>query len=186
MTHRMLALPLAAVAAISLSACSSQNSGSPVAGSSTSSAPTSSSSTSSGDPLASADPCSLITQSDESSSQLQPGKAITAAGGRGCRWDRPDDGATIDGYTIQIDIYNNAGIDQLNTAGGGPVTDYSVGKYQGKTFEDTPLSYCVISLGTTSTSRIDIAVNSSQGMAKSCSLVKEVAPIVVSHFPAGS
>ncbi|HJP80617.1 MAG TPA: DUF3558 family protein [Pseudonocardiaceae bacterium] len=191
MTHRKLALvlPLMAVAAIGLNACSSQNSGNPVAGgSTTTSAPTTSASsdpTSSADPLASVDPCSLITQTDESNSQLQPGQTVPAAGGRGCRWNRPDDGATLDGYTIQIVIYPTAGIDQLNTQG-GTVTDTSVGKYKGKLFQDTPTSYCDISLATSSSSRIDMAVNSSQGMAKSCSLVQEVAPVVVGHFPAGS
>lgn len=181
----MLVLPLIAVAAIGLSACSSQSPGNAVADSSTP-APTTSGSQSAGtDPLASVDPCSLITQSDESSSQLQPGESIPAAGGRGCRWNRPDDGAQLDGYAVQIVIYNSTGVGQLNTAG-GTVLDYSVDKYHGKLFQDTPTSYCIVSLPTTSTSRIDMSVNSAQGMDKSCSLVKEVAPVVVSHFPAGS
>jgi bifunctional ADP-heptose synthase (sugar kinase/adenylyltransferase) len=38
----------------------------------------------------------------------------------------------------------------------------------------------------TSTSRIEIALNSAQGMAKSCSLANEAAPVIVSHFPAGT
>lgn len=182
----MLALPLIAVAAIGLSACSAQNSGNPVASGTTSSTTTSSSDpTANTNPLASVDPCSLITKTDETNSQLHPGYTINAPGGRGCRWDRPDNGATIDGYTIQIVIYNTAGIAQLNTQG-GTVSDTSLSKYTGKLFQDTLTSNCDISLATTSTSRIDIAVNSSQGMTKSCSLVQEVAPVVVSHFPAGS
>lgn len=178
--HRLLALPLIVATIVGLSACSSHNAGTPVADS-----PLPTSSTPQADLLADVDPCSLITQSDESSSQLNPGYTIPAAGGRGCRWDRPDDGATIDGYTIQIVIYNTAGIDQLNTEG-GTVTDYSIDKYQGKVFQDTPTSNCFVSLATTSTSRIDMAVNSGQGMTKSCSLAQEVAPVVVSHFPTGS
>lgn len=182
----MLALPLIAVAAIGLSACSAQNSGNPIAGgTTTSSTTTSSSDPASANPLASVDPCSLITQTDETNSQLHPGYKIIAPGGRGCRWDRPDDGANLDGYAVQIVIYDTAGIAQLNTQG-GTVSDTSLSKYTGKLFQDTPTSYCDISLATTSSSRIDIAVNSSQGMTKSCSLVQEVAPVVVSHFPAGS
>ncbi|HEY4453933.1 MAG TPA: DUF3558 family protein [Pseudonocardiaceae bacterium] len=181
----MLALPLIVVAAIGLSACSSSNTGNPVADSSTPPTTGGSSQTASANPLASVDPCSLISQSDESASQLQAGESIPAAGGRGCRWNRPDDGAQLDGYAVQIVIYNSAGVDQLKTAG-GTVTDYGVGKYHGKLFQDTPTSYCIVSLGTTSTSRIDMSVNSAQGMDKSCSLAEEVAPVVVSHFPAGS
>lgn len=181
----MLGLPLIAVAAIGLSACSSTNTGNPVADSSTTPPATSSSQTPSTDPLASVDPCSLISQSDESSSGLQPGESIPAAGGRGCRWNRPDDGAQSDGYAVQIVIYNSTSVDQLVTTG-GTVTNYSVDKYHGKLFQDTPTSYCIVSLATTSTSRIDMSVNSAQGMDKSCSLVKEVAPVVVSHFPAAS
>jgi hypothetical protein len=182
----MLALPFIAAAIVGVSACSSQNPGSPVANdSSTSSTPTSSGQAGDASPLASVDPCSLITQAEVTNSQLQPGTTIPAPGGRACRWERPDDGATIDGYVLQIVIYDKAGIDQLRTAG-GTVTDTSVGKYQGKLFQDTPLSFCIVSLGTSTDSRIDVEVNSRVGMQQSCTVVNQVAPAVVSHFPAGS
>ena len=45
---------------------------------------------------------------------------------------------------------------------------------------------CIVSLGTSGTSRIDIYVNSSLGLATGCTLVKGVAPAIVSHFPGGS
>ena len=185
----MLALTLVAAAAvIGLSACSSPSPGSAVGDSSTSSAPTTtagstSGSGGSGSPLASVDPCTLIAQADVTSSGLEAGKTVQAPGGRECRWERPDDGATIDGYVLQIAIYDTAGIDQLNTDGGS-VSDYPVGKYQGKLFQDSSLNNCVVSVGTSSTSRVDIYVNSSVSLAQGCSLVKEVAPKVVANFPA--
>jgi hypothetical protein len=190
-THRMLVLSLVTAAAvIGLSACSSQSPGSAVGDSSTSSAPTTTAGSTSGSggggsPLASVDPCTLIAQSEVANNGLQPGQTVQAPGGRECRWERPDDGATIDGYLIQIAIYDTAGIDKLNTAG-GTVTDYTVGKYQGKLFQDTPLNACIISLPTSNTSRVDIDVISRLGIAKGCDLVKEVAPHVTPQFPAGS
>jgi hypothetical protein len=184
-THRKLALPLVAAAIIGLGACSSQNPGAPVANSSTGSDPTSGSSTSQTDPLASTDPCTLVTPSQVTGNDLEPPKPANAPGGRACRWTRPDDGATTDGYELQIVVYNTAGIDQLKTAG-GTVTDTSVGKYHGKLFRDTPLDICAVSLATTDSSRIDIQANSNLGMDESCKLAQQLAPAVVANFPAGS
>src|SRR5437879_2052229 len=179
----MLALPLVAAAIVGLSACSSQSPGDPVASNTTSAAPTSGGSTSSGTSLASVDPCSLLTQAQVTNNGLMAGQTVNAAGGRACRWVRPDNGSSVDGYNIQIVIYNQAGLDQLNTTG-GQVSDYPVGKYQGKLFQDSSLNNCGVSVGTTSTSRVDIYVNSSVSLAQGCSLVKEVAPKIVANFPA--
>jgi hypothetical protein len=181
----MLVLPMIAAAIVGLCACSSQNPGNPVASNTTSAQPTSGGSTSSGTSLASVDPCSLITQTQVTSNGLMAGQSVNAPGGRACRWVAPDSGSTINGYDLQVVIYDQAGLDKLNTTG-DTVSDYTVGKYQGKLLQDTSLSNCIVSLGTTSTSRIDIYVNSSSGMDQSCQLVKEVAPKVVANFPAGS
>ena len=184
MTHRLLALPLLAAAIVGLSACTSQNSGTPSATNTTSPAPTSSGGTTSGQvSLASVDPCSLITPAQLSNNQLQPGQSVAAAGGRGCRWHRPDDGATLDGYNIQIVIYDQMGLDQFQ-APDGPVSSYPVANYQGKLYEDQPNNTCVVSIGTTKTSRVDIDVNSNVSFDQGCKLVKEVAPKVVANFPA--
>ncbi|HEV3358677.1 MAG TPA: DUF3558 family protein [Pseudonocardiaceae bacterium] len=170
MPHRVFVLPLILATAIGLSACSSPTS---IPGKVTPKA----------NPLASVDPCTLIAQADVTSSGLEAGQTVDAPGARECRWHRPDDGATIDGYVIQIAIYDTAGIDQLNTDG-GTATDYSVGRYQGKLFQDTPLNACIASLPTSATSRVDIDVISTQGPAKACELVQEAAPHVVPRFPA--
>lgn len=181
----MLALPLMAVATLGLSACSSQNPGNAQATGSTSSAsqPTSST-TSGGTSLASVDPCSLITQTQVTNNGLQPGQTVNAPGGRACRWHRPDDSTTVvDGYNIQVVIYDHAGIDQFNTSG-GTVSDYSVGKYQGKLFQWDANNSCFISVPTSSSSRVDISVVAGLGIDQGCKLVKQVAPKVVSNFPA--
>ncbi len=183
MTHRTLALPLLVAAIVGLSACSSQRPGSPTAAaSSTTGSP---SSRAGADPLASVDPCSLITSAELASNGLQPGKIVNAPGARACSWNRPDDGATIDGYLIQIAIYDTAGLDQLNTSV-GTASDYSVGKYQGKLLRYKAGLTCTVALGITSTSRIDIDVITSTSVDQSCTLVERVAPAVVSHFPAGA
>jgi hypothetical protein len=182
----MLALPLIAAAAIGLSACSSQNPGNAVGDSSTTSAPTTTSSSAGGaSTLASVDPCSLVTQDVISKSGLQAPTPANASGGRACRWNHPDDGATVDGYQVQIVIYDTAGMDQLNTSG-GTVADYSTGKYQGKIYQETALNACLIALPTGSSSRIDLDVVSSLGIDQGCKLVKQLTPLVVANFPAGS
>ncbi len=86
---------------------------------------------------------------------------------------------------IQTAIYDTAGLDQLNTSV-GTVSDYSVGKYQGKLLRYNVGQTCTVALAITSTSRIDIDVVSSASLDQSCILVKDVAPAVVSHFPAGA
>jgi hypothetical protein len=182
----MLALPLIAAAIVGLSACSSQNPGSPQANGSASSAsqPTSSSSTSGASPLASVDPCTLITQTQVTNNGLLPGKSVNAPGGRACRWVRSDSGtATVDGYDIQVVIYDTTGIDQLNTVG-GTVSDISVGKYQSKLFQDNSDNDCLVSVPTAGSSRVDIGVVSSLGITQGCKLVQQVAPKVVANFPA--
>lgn len=183
----MVALPMIAVAIIGLSACSSQQPGGPMATTSTTSAPTS---TTTGDgtnasPLASVDPCSLITQSEIASNGYQPGQTATAPDGRACRWEKPDNGATVDGYVLEIIIYDKLGLDQLNTSG-GTVSDYSVGDRHGKLYQATSLNTCDVALSTSSSSRIDINVNSRLGIATGCTLAKQIAPAVVSHLPSGS
>lgn len=185
MTHRMLTLPLIAVAVIGLSACSSQNPGNPAASSSTPATATTGGATSTADPLASVDPCTLVTQHMLTTNQWQPGQSVTAPGGRACRWERPDDGTTIDGYVFQLAIYNNSSVDQLETSG-GTTSDYSVGKYQGKLFQDNSANTCTVSLATSNTSRVDVDIISRLGIDQGCKLVKQVAPLVVSNFPAGS
>jgi hypothetical protein len=184
-TYRMLALPMVAVAIVGLSACSSQQPGNATASTSTTSAPTSASTGgTSASPLASVDPCSLITQSEISSNGYQPGQTANAPDGRACRWERPDDGATVNGYVLEIIIYDGLGLSQLNTSG-GTVTDFSVANYQGKLYQATKLNTCDAALPTSSTSRIDINVNSRLGIDTGCTLAKQIAPAVVSHLPAG-
>ena len=184
MTHRLLALPFVAVAIVGLSACASQSSGTPSATSTTSSAPTSSGGSTSGPTsLASVDPCSLLTQAQLANNGVPPGESVPAAGGRACRWHRPDDGATIDGYDIQVVIYNDAGLDQLHT-GGGPVSNYPVGQYQGELYQNRADNICIVSVATSKTSRADISVNSNVSFDQGCTLVKDVAPKVVANFPA--
>lgn len=184
MTHRILALPLLLAAAIvGLSACSSQNPGTPSPSTSASSGTTTGGSASVGKALDSVDPCSLITQQEITKNGWQQPTTVNAPGGRACRWERPDDGTTIDGYAAQVVIYDDAGLDQLNTAG-GTVSNYPVGDYQGKLFQEA--DNCMVSVGTSSTSRVDIYVNSRLGIEQGCKLVKQVAPLVVAQFPAGS
>jgi hypothetical protein len=173
--HRVFLLPLVVATAVGLAACSSPNLGTPNQSPTNDATPAPS-------PLASVDPCTLITQRMITSNQLEPGKTVNAPGGRACRWERPDDGAAIDGYVLQIVIYDKTGIDQLNTVG-GTMADYAVDTYQGKLFQDTPLNACVVSLGTSANSRVDLTIVSRLGIEQGCALVKEVAPLAAANFP---
>ncbi len=40
---------------------------------------------------------------------VEAGQTVNAPGARECRWERPDDGTTIDGYVMQIAIYDKPG-----------------------------------------------------------------------------
>lgn len=189
MTRRVVKRPtpviaVAVLAALVTSGCSTTG-GSPTAAPTTTAQDTSAGSPTSnaaGDPLAAVDPCTLLDPAIVSENQLQPGQSGNQSGSRFCRWDKNADASTS-GYTIGINIYDHAGLDQLNTTEFA-VTDYAVGKHQGRMAKDTSGGTCLVSIGVTTTSRVDVVADDGGAqVAKACTVATLVAPSVEQKLP---
>lgn len=187
--NRHLSVAALVIVALGLGACSSSTSGSPgpeTAATTTqlgSSGPATS--TENGDPLASTDPCSLLDASVISQNQLSQGKSGTGPGNRNCRWNSAP-GASGAGYVIAISIYDHAGLDQLSTTGYSVEND-SIGQHQGRISKGTSSGTCIVSLGVSSTSRVDVFADDSGGnLAASCAIATQAAPSVEQKLPAGT
>ncbi|HEX3649374.1 MAG TPA: DUF3558 family protein, partial [Pseudonocardiaceae bacterium] len=136
------------------------------------------------DPLASVDPCSLLDPAVISQNQLQHDTSGNGPGDRYCSWQTA---VTSDaGYSIAINIYDHAGLNQLNTVD-FTVTNHPVGQHQGRMSKQTGGSACSVSVGVTSTSRVDVVgVDDSGQQDRSCVEATTVAPSVEQRLPTGT
>jgi hypothetical protein len=128
------------------------------------------------------DPCSLLSPAVISQNRLQQVKSGIGPGTRYCRWDT---GAITSGvgYDIDIDVYDHAGLDQLSTAG-FTVTNYPVGRHQGRMSKDTAGHGCLVSIGVTVMSRVDVVgIDSSGQLDRACVVATVVAPSVEQKLP---
>ena len=185
-THPRPVVALAIVVAITMGGCTNNTPGTASGTTPTSTAhdPTTSPSNANpaADPLANTNPCALIDPTIVSQNQLQPGKTGTNLGARFCRWNKNAD-SSGPGYIIGINIYDHAGLDQLNTAD-FTVTNYPLGKHQGRLSKDPAGGTCNVSIAVTSTSRVDIVGVDGEGrQAQSCTVATLVAPSVEQKLP---
>jgi hypothetical protein len=134
------------------------------------------------DPLSRVDPCALLDPAVIQQNQLQSDKSGTGPGSRYCQWDT---GASGVGYNVAINIYDHAGIDQLPTTG-FVVTNDPVGNHSGRLSKATAGGACSVSIGVTSTSRVDVVgVDYSGQLDRACVVATTVAPSVAQKLPAG-
>jgi Protein of unknown function (DUF3558) len=180
--HPTPVIALAILATLAMSGCTQSTPGAANTTSRTTKPSTRPSSMTTADPLASVNPCSLLDPAVVSQNQLQPDKSGTGPGTRYCRWDT---GATASGvgYNIAINIYDGAGLDQLSTIG-FTVTNDPVGQHSGRMSKDTVGGTCAVSIGVTSTSRVDVvAVDSGGQLDRACVVATAVAPSVERKLP---
>lgn len=193
MNRNMFVLSALGIAAVVVSACSSNTAGSPAPATSAPIAPPASNTQSAGapsssaanDPLAATDPCTLLDASVISQNQLSSGKSATGPGVRECRWDKSADSSSA-GYLVTIGIYDHAGLDDLSTAG-FIVSNNPVGSHQGRLSKDTAGHTCDVSLGISKTSRVDIGgVDGAGNLDAACVVATQIAPLVEQKLPAGT
>jgi hypothetical protein len=173
-----------AVAALALAGCTQNVPGSQTTGSSGSGGqPTSASSPSGGAPggksLASVDPCTLLTSGEVAQLGLPAGQKENLGGARGCTWNVPSG----NGYSLGVGIRDAQGIKDLVTEG-GRLSKISVGKHDARRLEEqgkTPGS-CMITLGVTSSSRVDVQVNADT-TTQACQIADNVVTNVEPKLP---
>jgi len=176
--HPTPAIASAILAALITSGCTTATAGTP----NTTTSSTTPTSDTTKDPLARVDPCSLLDQAVITANHLQPDTSGIGPGTRYCRWDT---GASGVGYSLAINIYDQAGLDQLSTAG-FTVTNYPIGSHQGRTSKDTVGHTCLVSIGVTSTSRVDVVgVDYGGQLDRACVVATTVAPAVEQKLPGG-
>ena len=182
MNHPTPLIALVVLAGLAVGGCTSTTPG--AAGGTTRSAQVTSSA-SAADPLARVDPCSLLGPVVISQNQLQPNKSGIGPGDRYCRWDT---GSAVNGvgYNIAVNIYDQAGLDQLSTAG-FIVTNYPVGHHPGRMSKDTAGGGCSVSIGITNTSRVDVVgIDYGGQQDRACAVATTVAPSVEKMLPSGN
>jgi hypothetical protein len=182
----MIVVPLAVV----VSGCSSSTNGSPGPTSSATSAPSTSRTvaptTASDGALASIDPCSLLDPAIVAQSGMHLTGYETSLGARSCSWDQDATATNNGGFSIAINIYDHAGLDQLSTVG-FTITNFPVGRHQGRLNQTTANgNLCAVSIGVTATSRVDVQGVAGDGrQAVSCQLAETAAPSVEQKLPVG-
>jgi hypothetical protein len=129
------------------------------------------------------DPCSLLDPAVVARNGMHNAGAETSLGARSCSWDRNAD-ATGGGFSIAINIYDQAGLDQLNTIN-FTVTNYPIGRHQGRLNKETAGDTCSVSIGVTAMSRVDIVgvPPPGQGPSVGCQLAELAAPSIEQKLP---
>jgi hypothetical protein len=186
--RRTLLLPVFAAAALGLVACNgggtSGNTGS--ANTTTAgSAPSSNGSTdSTSGPLASVNPCSLLTASEKSQAGLSKENKVTESkivesqfGERGCSWDKTGQ------YTIAFYLYGKSGGLQDVPASAGQLTKQQIGNHDG--MQVVNQYGCGILIGVTPHTRVDVDVTTaSDDSTQECSIANNYAKIIEPQLPA--
>lgn len=182
-TRVAAAVALGAVALVG-TACSTSEGGqaSPQTGS-TQQATTAESShpSSNGTPLAAIQPCSLLTADDLSKYGTFPeGSPDNVDYTRGCKFQKDRESPTDAGRVVSVDIREKQGIGDINGMGKG--VDHT--EANGRKLAQVPgEGLCMIAIGVTESSRVDINVTATEGTNKSCNIADEIAVQVESKLP---
>jgi hypothetical protein len=109
--------------------------------------------------------------------------AGTKLGARFCAWQHPV-AAGGDDYSISVNIYDKAGLDQLSTTA-YVVSNFPIGHHQGRLSRGTTINACLVSIGITVTSRVDVVgiPPGGKGTDVSCQLAELAAPSVEQRLP---
>jgi hypothetical protein len=177
---RAAALPfLIGLAALSVSGCSTSQSGTASPVSSDNAPPSASSSGSAtGQPsVAAIDPCGILTAADLAQfGSFNPGKPQTPSGARSCAWDGRIVNASDPAFAVRIDVRDTAGIND------GPAGDSAEVNGRPAVQSSLPAAGdCAIRLKMTDKSRVDVDVT---GLVdKACDVASKLAYIVEPRLP---
>jgi hypothetical protein len=176
-SRRSLVLPLLAGLALALgvAGCSGGNPGTPVPtnGVADGGGTTSKPATASSSPLASLDPCSLMSTSQAQQLHLQSLGSRTVAGAPECRWQ------IVGGYEISYGVQDHAGLSDLNPDA-GTTTSVTIGSHDARQVE-SPIS-CTVRIAVSTSSSVDTVVSAAH--QQDCSLAQQYATLVEPKLPA--
>ncbi|ANZ41812.1 hypothetical protein BBK82_43630 [Lentzea guizhouensis] len=181
MTSRTILTAVAAAGLLFIAACGETTGGdarpatdSSEATSSTSTAPTTSSGAGTGS-LEDVDPCSLLATEDAADlGATKPPKREMVGSADSCAW-KPGNA------NLSVGVRTNLGLAQAQP-NGGQITDITVGDRPAKQISGTTTGGCVVVLGVTSSSRVDVTVIPAPN-SDGCPMALKVAGLVESKLP---
>jgi hypothetical protein len=140
--------------------------------------------TSSGPALASIQPCNLLSSDIVNQDQLGTPTPGNEGGARGCSWQNTT-ANNGDGYAVGVDIRDSQGIKDINSAG-YTVTSNNIGSHPGRQLQSTQSGTCIVVIGVTSSSRVDMVINAGTDPVQGCQLANQFAKLVEPSLPAAS
>jgi hypothetical protein len=164
---RSLTLAILLATGLGVASCSGGGGGSDPTANST----TTNSASSSDNPVASIDPCTLISQDDMSKLGLTSRGREDTANSRGCGWDK---GAT---YSFGLYANRNQGIDELRDSSATAVSLSSHDAIQMANGID-----CLVDIAITKTSSINVSIEASGTSA--CGIATQYATLIEPKLPA--
>lgn len=178
MNGRVVAVVVLAFGLAGLAGCSTSTPGTGTPAGSSSAGP---STTTNGAALSSIQACNVLNSSQISQNGLTDQEATTGSGARSCQWsnDNFDNG---NGYALKVDIRDSQGLAAINTSG-YTVTDDPVGGHQGKQAQQTGGSGCIVSIGVSPTSRVDVLANTATDANQACTLANQFAKLIEPNLP---
>ncbi|HEY3611546.1 MAG TPA: DUF3558 family protein [Pseudonocardiaceae bacterium] len=186
MNRRSAVLLFVVAALLSLAACtnSTLGSGSPSGGTQPGGGPTSGGTMSSGPALSSIRPCDLLSSDIASQNQLGTPTPINEGGARACTWQNTTANNGI-GYSIEVGIRDSQGINDVNTAD-STVNPDNIGSHSGRQLQSTQSGLCLIAIGVTNSSRVDVVVSAGTDPVQGCQLANQFAKLVEPNLPAAT
>jgi ABC-type phosphate transport system substrate-binding protein len=183
--RRTAVLPVIVAALLGLAACtnSTTGNGTPAPPANTTQ-PGNSSPTSGGSGLTSIQPCDLLSSADVSQNQLGTPAPENLGGARTCSWQNTT-ANNGDGYNISVGIRDTQGINEISS-GVDTITPDNIGSHPGRQLQSTQSGTCVIAIGVTNSSRVDVTVNAGTDPVQGCQLANQFAKLVEPNLPATS
>jgi hypothetical protein len=140
--------------------------------------------TSGGSGLTSIQPCDLLSSDIASQYQLGSPTPGNESGARTCARHNitANNG---DGYVVGVGIRDSQGINDVNP-GGFTVTTDNIRSHPGRQLQSTQSGSCIIAIGVTNSSRVDVTVNAGTDPIQGCQLANQFAKLIEPNLPAAS
>jgi hypothetical protein len=134
-------------------------------------------------PLATVDPCSLTAKVTVKLTRLKSGQGY-------CQWvySSSKNIRTAQIEQVEVDLVYTAGLGGIASSPSITMTPYpALDGHQARQAIEASLNTCLISVGVSGSSRVDVGVDDYLGSAVgACTLARRVAPMIAQQLPAGS
>lgn len=177
---------VAAALLVLLAGCTQQTTGDPSAsggtptvGSGQSTDKPTTTTTEDGGGVADLKPCGILQSGDLQALQLTGGEEKEVSGVPVCRY-RHDGASLNESFTVSVELFDGIGLDEINADGVERLPN--IGSHEAASFVD-PGGGCGVSIGVTSSSRIDNTATGGDNQQLACQLATQLATAVERRLP---